>query len=112
MRVGPNWPQGGEIDIAEGVNEYTSNQVTLHTTPGCTMPSTDPNALGITGSVTASADCETEATGNAGCGWRDTRSNSWGAPFNSNGGGVYTSELRPYLCRGGTLTHKRASAMG
>ncbi|KAI9624353.1 hypothetical protein H4Q26_016923 [Puccinia striiformis f. sp. tritici PST-130] len=33
--VGENWPHGGEIDIVEGVNMGTKNQMTLHTAPGC-----------------------------------------------------------------------------
>jgi len=35
--VGPNWPNGGEIDIIEGANDIAPNLVTIHTTPGCTM---------------------------------------------------------------------------
>ena len=31
------WPEGGEIDILEGVNEETRNSVTLHTGEGCTI---------------------------------------------------------------------------
>ncbi len=29
--VGPSWPQSGEIDIIEGINNSTTNQMTLHT---------------------------------------------------------------------------------
>lgn len=35
--VGPNWPSSGEIDIIEGVNDAAQNQMTLHTSPGCTV---------------------------------------------------------------------------
>ena len=35
--VGPNWPNGGEVDIIEGVNVNVVNQATLHTSSGCTM---------------------------------------------------------------------------
>ncbi|TFK82453.1 glycoside hydrolase family 16 protein [Polyporus arcularius HHB13444] len=88
---GPNWPVGGEIDMVEGVHEYTNNQVTLHTNPGCTMSSSDPNILGITGSLVANTDCAVATTANAGCGVRASQTNSFGAPFNSNGGGVYAT---------------------
>lgn len=33
------WPDGGEIDILEGVNLGTVNQATMHTGPGCSIPS-------------------------------------------------------------------------
>ncbi|RPD58435.1 hypothetical protein L226DRAFT_541292 [Lentinus tigrinus ALCF2SS1-7] len=88
---GPNWPVGGEIDMVEGVNDYTNNQVTLHTNPGCTMSSSDPNTLGITGSLVANTDCAVATTANAGCGVRASQTNSFGAPFNSNGGGVFAT---------------------
>ncbi|KAI0825225.1 concanavalin A-like lectin/glucanase domain-containing protein [Trametes gibbosa] len=88
---GPNWPAGGEIDMVEGVNDYTNNQVTLHTAPGCSMPSSDPNALGISGSLIGTTDCAAADTSNAGCGVRASESNSYGAPFNSMGGGVYAT---------------------
>ncbi|KAH9927470.1 concanavalin A-like lectin/glucanase domain-containing protein, partial [Epithele typhae] len=88
---GPNWPVGGEIDIVEGVNNYTNNQYTLHTNPGCTLPSSDTGVLGITGTLVDGTDCAAATTGNAGCGIRDSRTNSFGAPFNSNGGGVFVT---------------------
>jgi hypothetical protein len=28
---GSNWPQGGEIDIMEGINMQTTDQIALHT---------------------------------------------------------------------------------
>lgn len=33
-----NWPNGGEIDVVEGVSGFGSNQASLHTQPGCAMP--------------------------------------------------------------------------
>lgn len=40
---GTNWPAGGEIDILEGINDNNHNQMTLHTSSGCTVP-TNKNA--------------------------------------------------------------------
>eukprot|EP00456_Euglypha_rotunda_P017023 TRINITY_DN1574_c0_g1_i13.p1 TRINITY_DN1574_c0_g1~~TRINITY_DN1574_c0_g1_i13.p1 ORF type:complete len:223 (-),score=35.69 TRINITY_DN1574_c0_g1_i13:17-685(-) len=37
--VGPNWPNGGEIDIIEGVDKQTQVLTTLHTSDGCDMSS-------------------------------------------------------------------------
>lgn len=86
---GPNWPAGGEIDIIEGVNNYTNNQATIHTNPGCSLPSTTSASLNMSGTLVASTDCSATATGNQGCGIRSNSSNSFGSGFNAIGGGVY-----------------------
>ncbi|KAJ3513119.1 hypothetical protein NLJ89_g3130 [Agrocybe chaxingu] len=86
---GPNWPVGGEIDIVEGVHDYTNNQATIHTDIGCTLASTSANALAISGRVIDGTNCAALTTGNQGCGIRASTSNSFGAGFNANGGGVY-----------------------
>ncbi|KII94428.1 glycoside hydrolase family 16 protein [Plicaturopsis crispa FD-325 SS-3] len=86
---GPNWPAGGEIDIVEGVNNYTNNQATIHTSQGCSMGSSSSATLAITGSVVGGTDCSAADSGNQGCGVRSADSTSFGAPFNQNGGGVY-----------------------
>jgi hypothetical protein len=89
---GPNWPAGGEIDILEGVHDYTNNQATLHTNPGCTLSSTSSASLSISGNALGGTDCGAASTGNAGCGIRASSDNSFGAGFNSIGGGIYASE--------------------
>jgi len=86
---GPNWPAGGEIDIVEGVHDYTNNQATIHTNVGCTLASSNSSTLAISGNVIAGTDCAASTTGNQGCGIRAATSNSFGAGFNSNNGGVY-----------------------
>ncbi|KAH8834913.1 glycoside hydrolase family 16 protein [Flagelloscypha sp. PMI_526] len=86
---GPSWPDNGEIDILEGIHDATHNQMTLHTTVGCTLPSTDPGTLGMTGTLVGTTDCAVANTANAGCGVRAPESNSYGKGFNNAGGGVY-----------------------
>ncbi|KLT39292.1 hypothetical protein CC85DRAFT_251404 [Cutaneotrichosporon oleaginosum] len=88
---GPNWPEGGEIDILEGVNAFTKNQVSLHTGRGCTMPrDLENNQLGkMTTGNFDSFDCSSANTGNQGCGVHDQSTQSYGAGFNEIGGGVY-----------------------
>lgn len=86
---GPNWPVGGEIDITEGINDYTNNQATLHTDAGCSLPSINAASLNITGAAVGGTNCAANETGNAGCGFRSASDVSFGAAFNGNGGGVY-----------------------
>ena len=85
--------------MVEGVNNYTNNQVTLHTESGCTVAST----TGFSGTLTGGTDCAVSTTANAGCGVRADATNSFGAPFNSNGGGVFASAFSTLLL--GVDTH-------
>jgi len=89
---GPNWPAGGEIDIVEGVHDYTNNQATLHTDPGCGLATTDSNALSISGRLIGGQDCAVSSTANQGCGIRASSNTTYGAGFNSIGGGVYAMQ--------------------
>ncbi|KAF8595524.1 hypothetical protein BDV93DRAFT_456685 [Ceratobasidium sp. AG-I] len=82
---GDNWPTEGEIDILEGINGYTQNQASLHTSPGCTIPQN----YGSSGVLAATLDCDQAATGNQGCGQLSSQANNYGKAFNDNGGGVY-----------------------
>jgi len=89
---GPNWPAGGEIDIIEGVNDYTSNQATLHTNPGCGLASADSKTLSISGTLIGGQDCSVSSTSNQGCGIRAVSNTSYGPGFNNIGGGVYAMQ--------------------
>ncbi|KAF9443774.1 glycoside hydrolase family 16 protein [Macrolepiota fuliginosa MF-IS2] len=84
------WPNGGEIDIVEGVNDQSPNAATVHTSPGCTMPSSRSQ----TGTSTQ-LDCNTQVNSNSGCGVKFPTANSYGPSFNSNGGGWYAIERTP-----------------
>ena len=84
---GPNWPNEGEIDIVEGVNNGPTNQVSIHTSPGCTISTNVSDALGT---LNGGPNCASYQTGNSGCGMQDyTSDNNFGAAFNKAGGGVY-----------------------
>jgi len=107
--VGPNWPTGGEIDIIEGVNTQSSNSVTLHTGPGCSIDSgTSPAGSGssdaaaiFSGSVTT-PNCDVAATGqstNAGCSIGTSDSFNYGDGLNANKGGVYATEWHSDVIR-------------
>jgi len=83
--VGPGWPSSGEIDIIEGVNKITADQSTLHTNAGCNM--TKENSSLFSGRWASSKNC----LGNTGCGIIASP-NSYGAPFNAGGGGIFVME--------------------
>jgi len=84
---GPSWPNNGEIDIIEGVNVDSTNDITLHTSAGC-----DINIAGSqSGTTLSNSDCNT-GSGGTGCGVTTTTSNAYGTSFNNNGGGVYAMQ--------------------
>lgn len=103
------WPQHGEIDILEGVNDYDRNAVTLHTSAGCAVdnatmgPAKDGEQAQqeFTGYM-ATSNCDVQAADqdkNVGCSVKapskeagDSYLPSYGKDFNDNGGGVYTLE--------------------
>ncbi|KAL7823965.1 family 16 glycoside hydrolase [Trichoderma gracile] len=84
-----NWPDNGEIDVMEATNKADDgNQMTLHTSKGCSMgvkrKQTDK---------TLQKDCDSSKNGNAGCGVQGQKS-TFGTSFNANGGGVMAMEWR------------------
>ncbi|KAK5938140.1 hypothetical protein PMZ80_009729 [Knufia obscura] len=96
--VGDDWPNNGEIDIVEGVNNQPSNQMTLHTSSGPRISKAQTQAQGdqqeFTGELVTS-DCDVNApdqSKNAGCAIADTSNLTFGETFNTNGGGVYATE--------------------
>ncbi|KAL0956281.1 hypothetical protein HGRIS_002439 [Hohenbuehelia grisea] len=78
------WPNYGEVDIIEGVNQDTQNLVSLHTTTNCTM-----NQNRYQTGYTVSTNCDAAVNYNQGCGTRIPKSNSYGSGFNVNGGGWF-----------------------
>ncbi|KAK4983989.1 hypothetical protein LTR66_008638 [Elasticomyces elasticus] len=88
--LGPDWPNNGEIDIIEGVNEQSTNAMTLHTGQGCTITNNNK----FSGTLSTS-NCDVNAAGqpaNAGCSIVAKNSNTYGTGFNAIQGGVYATE--------------------
>ncbi|KAG9792246.1 Endo-1,3(4)-beta-glucanase [Exophiala dermatitidis] len=88
--LGPNWPYSGEVDIIEGVNGQTNNNMAMHTDSGCSIVNTGA----YSGSL-ETANCDVNAADqatNAGCSIRSGSTSSFGSGFNSQGGGVYATE--------------------
>eukprot|EP00026_Physarum_polycephalum_P013123 Phypoly_transcript_13495.p1 GENE.Phypoly_transcript_13495~~Phypoly_transcript_13495.p1 ORF type:complete len:339 (+),score=55.22 Phypoly_transcript_13495:108-1019(+) len=84
---GYGWPAGGEIDIIEGVHMSKTNQMTLHTSPGCIVPTAK---FAESGNPTT-GDCGA-AGGSPGCAIIDPDTWSYGLDFNAHGGGVYAMQ--------------------
>jgi len=110
--VGPNWPNGGEIDIIEGVNTNQDDQTTLHTSFGCVMSTS--NEYTFTGQWSngtnnqPATNCYVNAPnqyGNQGCGILARNSNTYGQGLNNIGGGVFATEWSDSMIRVFFFTH-------
>lgn len=84
----PKWPDGGEIDTFEGVNQVTMNQMALHTEPGCTQVSPVQSSP-----LVNSTDCSFEANSNQGCVVTNPTTQSYGEAFAQAGGGMFVTEF-------------------
>jgi len=82
-----DWPNQGELDILEGVNDVSPNAISIHTSLGCTVS----NPRDQTG-TTQGTDCGTHSDNDPGCAVMDSNQNSYGPAFNKNGGGWYAIE--------------------
>ncbi|ESK84358.1 glycoside hydrolase family 16 protein [Moniliophthora roreri MCA 2997] len=84
-----DYPNGGEIDVIEGVNSQPYNDMTFwHAGRTCTFP---PDALsGGTGDIVdADSDCVDPTSEQMSCSFQDENPASFGEGFNAAGGGVY-----------------------
>ncbi|KAI0079374.1 hypothetical protein K474DRAFT_649827 [Panus rudis PR-1116 ss-1] len=85
--VGSPWPDHGEVDILENVNEATFNQITAHTGDSCELQ----NSVKTTGRLVGTK-CTSSADSNSGCPFvtDQVQGNlTYGRGFNMNGGGVF-----------------------
>ncbi|KAI0872886.1 concanavalin A-like lectin/glucanase domain-containing protein [Hypoxylon argillaceum] len=84
-----NWPDNGEIDVMEAVNQATDgNQMTLHTTKGCTV-----DVKRKMSGTSLTTNCYNGTDDNAGCGVSGPL-DSYGTTYNSQQGGVMALEWR------------------
>lgn len=84
---GPDWPNAGEFDIIEQMNDSPVNYITLHSNAGCKM--TEISERKSTGKYIYSRDCN-EGGGQIGCSVEAPRG-SFGPLVNRGGGGVYAT---------------------
>ncbi|KAF7920702.1 hypothetical protein BELL_0273g00040 [Botrytis elliptica] len=93
-----NYPQYGEIDILENINEKTVSLQTLHTEEGCYI-SGNQHSTQLKDNVTT-YNCDDSATSSifgaqdatSACSGTNSDPNSYGTTFNNNGGGVYAMQ--------------------
>ena len=80
---GQSWPNGGEIDIIEEVNDYNYNHATLHTSADCDYAKVPRNYTGYTESTNCTV---------SGCGIQNRHDDSFGPNFNKDKGGLYLTQ--------------------
>lgn len=88
--LGADWPNNGEIDVVEGVNDQATNSMTLHTGQGAVVS----NGTDFLGDL-VTPDCDVNAPNqptNAGCSIGDISNLTFGPEFNNAGGGVFATE--------------------
>lgn len=85
-----NWPENGEIDVMEAVNVVgdVPNQMTLHTSAGCSMKVKRKET-----GKSLTSNCINSTDGNAGCGV-EAGTATFGKTYNDRGGGIMALELR------------------
>lgn len=81
------WPGNGEIDLIEGINNQTRNQVTVHSRSGCNV--SVEATYGETGTWGSSTPCDAGAGGGYNGCTVFGNSKSFGSGFNAAGGGIY-----------------------
>lgn len=89
--LGPDWPQGGEIDIYEGVNLDYLNGMTLHTGPDCAV---SPQRDAYTG-IMVTKNCDVAAADqetNKGCQVMSRNRLSFADSMNVGGECVFATE--------------------
>ncbi|CAO1638701.1 unnamed protein product [Sympodiomycopsis kandeliae] len=92
---GANWPNGGEIDIIEGVGDSGINTVSIHTASGCTLNDAVGTSSNFTGNLLRT-NCDAYNPPIGGCSTTSAKSSvSYGSGFNANKGGVYVSQFEP-----------------
>lgn len=85
------WPNGGEIDIVEGISFTSQNTYSVHTAPGCRVNATTNSQLGTyqLQNLTQATNCASAETNNQGCGVTSSLRNDYGVGYNAQGGGIH-----------------------
>ncbi|THU98587.1 glycoside hydrolase family 16 protein [Dendrothele bispora CBS 962.96] len=84
-----DYPNSGELDVIESVNELSSNFLTFWRAGSaqCTFPTSSHGSA--TGSITDESKCTESTTDQINCAFEDGSGSGWGEGFNNAGGGVY-----------------------
>ncbi|KZV80203.1 hypothetical protein EXIGLDRAFT_733435 [Exidia glandulosa HHB12029] len=92
--MGGKWPEGGEFDIIEGVNDSPPNAMSLHTAVNSSCLLSNDTDSSLMKGTPDQKQCAWTID-NTGCGFKDTNSHSFGPAFNERGGGWYATERTP-----------------
>ncbi|KEF53953.1 uncharacterized protein A1O9_09748 [Exophiala aquamarina CBS 119918] len=103
LGTGLDWPQAGEIDVLEGINDQALNRMSLHTDKQLVLDSNTHAKLSISNpgcdqrqqGQTLSSDCNVASSGGTGCSIMGTNETSqgFGSTFNANQGGYLVTEF-------------------
>lgn len=87
---GPDWPNGGEVDIIEGANNAHTNLMSVHAGAGCVL---DNAVMSKVSGIAQNKYCAAGSE-NVGCGYTPptTDTSSYGDGFNAVQGGVYAMQ--------------------
>lgn len=89
------WPASGEIDIFESVHNATSDTITLHTAPGCTVEMPPANVAGTLSQTDCNAGDGADGCSTAAPAYVSLRQDhiaTAGTPLNQQGGAVFVTE--------------------
>jgi hypothetical protein len=96
------WPNGGEIDVIEGVHNSDQNSMTLHTGPGCRVEAPpipdDTNKIPATLALQSklqTPNCDSSRPPNTGCSFLAQQTDTYGQNFNVIAGGIYAHLWQP-----------------
>ncbi|KAJ4470245.1 concanavalin A-like lectin/glucanase domain-containing protein [Lentinula aciculospora] len=95
LGINLEWPQAGEMDIIEAINNLGVNQYALHTSSGCSLPSPSSNSSSsiLQSGNTIETNCTSTFYSNEGCLVQESKPNSFGAEFAEAQGGVFATQL-------------------
>jgi hypothetical protein len=89
------WPQAGEVDIIEGINQNTDNSMALHVYGDFTVEDNTSAMSGTLQSLNADVNAANQPHNKGAVAVAPNGTKTFGASFNDNMGGIYATEVNP-----------------